>query len=410
MPRKKTDNTDMKNIVILGSTGSIGKKTLEVVRNFPQEFKIVGLSCNSNIGILEQQIKEFQPQVAVVSDEQKYRELKKKVECCKISAGEEGLIELSTLKDADFIIFSTSGIKALIPLLRAIESKKQIALANKELLVIAGKIITQKAKEKGVRIFPIDSEQSAIFQCLEARNGQEIKKIFLTASGGPLNNLKKKELKSVLPQSVLKHPKWEMGKKITVDSATLINKGLELIEAKYLFDIEIEKIEILIHPEVIVHSMVEFIDGSIIAQLGIADMYLPIQYALSYPRRLPFTKSVDFKQVPLLSFKSPDEEKFPSLRLVRKAEKIGGTALVALNAADEIAVQAFLDEQIKFIDIVKIVEEVVDKHQPLDDNDINNIFQADEWGREEALKCLIFKHQIPSTNEAPSTNFQTKTN
>ena len=271
---------------------------------------------------------------------------------------------------------------------RTIENRKQIGLANKELLVAAGKIIIRRAKEKGVQILPIDSEQSAIFQCLEGRNKQEIKRIFLTASGGPLNNLTKEELSSVSPQSVLKHPKWEMGKKITVDSATLMNKGLELIEAKYLFDIEIEKIEILIHPEVLIHSMVEFIDGSIIAQLGIIDMRLPIQYALSYPQRLSLIESVDFRQVSPLSFESPDEEKFPSLRLVRKAEKGGGTTLAVLNAADEVAVGAFLDKQIKFTDITAIIEKVIEKHRPLDDSDINNILRADEWGREEAKKII----------------------
>jgi len=272
----------MKSIAILGSTGSIGKKVLEVVRDFPQKFKIIGLSCNSNIGILEQQIKEFQPRLAVVSNEERYRELKQRVKGCKISTGKEGLIELATFKEADFIVFSMSGIKALIPLLKAIENEKQIGLANKELLVAAGKIVIQRAKQKRVKILPIDSEQSAIFQCLEGRDKQEIKRIFLTASGGPLNNSTKEDLCSVSPQSVLKHPKWEMGEKITVDSATLMNKGLELIETKYFFDIEIERIEILIHPEVLIHSMVEFIDGSIIAQLGIIDMRLPIHLLEEY--------------------------------------------------------------------------------------------------------------------------------
>ncbi|OQX54555.1 MAG: 1-deoxy-D-xylulose-5-phosphate reductoisomerase [Candidatus Omnitrophica bacterium 4484_213] len=378
----------MKNIVILGSTGSIGKKTLEVVRDFPQEFKIIGLSCNSNIGILEEQIKEFQPRLAVVSNEERYRELKQRVKGCKISTGKEGLIELATFKEADFIVFSMSGIKALIPLLKAIENEKQIGLANKELLVAAGKIVIQRAKQKRVKILPIDSEQSAIFQCLEGRNKQEIKRIFLTASGGPLNNLTKEDLWSVSPQSVLKHPKWKMGEKITVDSATLMNKGLELIEAKYFFDVEIERIEILIHPEVLIHSMVEFIDGSIIAQLGIIDMRLPIQYALSCPQRLPFGESLNFSQIPPLSFKSPDEKKFPSLRLVREAEREGGTTLTVLNAADEVAVRAFLDGQIKFTDISGIVEKVIEKHRPLDDSDINNILQADEWARKEARKII----------------------
>ncbi|MCD6093729.1 MAG: 1-deoxy-D-xylulose-5-phosphate reductoisomerase [Candidatus Omnitrophica bacterium] len=379
----------MKSIAILGSTGSIGKKVLEVVRDFPQKFKIIGLSCNSNIGILEQQIKEFQPRLAVVSNEERYRELKQRVKGCKISTGKEGLIELATFKEADFIVFSMSGIKALIPLLKAIENEKQIGLANKELLVAAGKIVIQRAKQKRVKILPIDSEQSAIFQCLEGRDKQEIKRIFLTASGGPLNNSTKEDLCSVSPQSVLKHPKWEMGEKITVDSATLMNKGLELIETKYFFDIEIERIEILIHPEVLIHSMVEFIDGSIIAQLGIIDMRLPIQYALSYPQRLPFGESLDFSQIPPLSFKSPDEKKFPSLRLVREAEREGGTTLTALNAADEVAVRAFLDGQIKFTDISVIVEKVIEKHQPLDDSDINNILQADEWAREEASRLTL---------------------
>jgi len=378
----------MKNIAILGSTGSIGKKTLEVVRGYPQEFKIIGLSCSSNVVILDKQIKEFQPKIAVVGDGQKYKELKQRTNSCKISTGEEGLIELATLKEADFVVFSMSGIRALIPFLKAIESRKQIGLANKELLVAAGKIVVQKAKQNGVKILPIDSEQSAIFQCLEGRNKQEINRIFLTASGGPLNNSAKEDLESISPQSVLRHPKWDMGKKISVDSATLVNKGLEVIEAKYLFDIETKKIEILIHPEVIVHSMVEFIDGSVIAQLGIADMRLPIQYVLSYPKRLPFGRTLNFRQISSLNFKSPDEEKFPSLKLVREAEKKAGTTLAALNAADEVAVQAFLERKIKFTDIIKIIEKVVVRHQPLKDNNIDNILWADKWGREQANVLL----------------------
>ena len=378
----------MKNIAILGSTGSVGKKVLEVVRNFPQKFKIIGLSCNSNIEILKEQIKEFQPQFAVVSDGQKYKELKKRVKDCRIGSEQEGLIELATLKDVNCVIFSMSGIKSLIPLLEAIENRKQIILANKELLVVAGKIITQKTKEKQIKILPIDSEQSAIFQCLEGKKKQEVNKIFLTASGGALNKLTKEKLVAVSPQTVLNHPKWSMGRKITVDSATLINKGLELIETKYLFDIETEKIEILIHPEVIIHSMVEFIDGSVIAQLGITDMRLPIQYALGYPQRLPAESFINFKQISPLSFEPPDEKRFPSLALVREAEKRGGTTLAVLNAADEVAVEAFIKEKIKFTDITEIIEKVINRHSPLDDNKIDNILWADEWGREEARKII----------------------
>ncbi|RKY38676.1 MAG: 1-deoxy-D-xylulose-5-phosphate reductoisomerase [Candidatus Omnitrophota bacterium] len=377
-----------KNIVVLGSTGSVGRKVLEVVREFPEEFRIIGLACGSNIRLLRKQIEEFRPYLVAVSDREKGEELLKEVDECGVKTGEDALIELATLEKADIVVFSMAGIKGLIPLIEAIKQRKQIVLANKELLVVGGEIVICWAKEKGVRILPIDSEQSAIFQCLEMRRQREIRRVFLTASGGPLNRVSKKEMPFASPEQVLSHPKWEMGEKISVDSATLMNKGFEIIESKYLFDIPFHKIQVLIHPEVVVHSMVEFSDGAVIAQLGVPDMRLPIQYALAYPHSLPFNRFLDISHLSSLTFTLPDRDRFPALGLVEEAERKGGTALTALNAADEEAIEAFLKGRIRFTDICRVVEQVITAHHPLDARKIEFVFQADKWAREEARRRL----------------------
>ena len=399
----------MKNIVILGSTGSIGRKTLSVVEDFPVEFNVVGLACRSNVELLAEQTRRFRPEVIAVADKSKFGQLKQLVREAGISsssgaevrilAGEEGLAEMSGYDKAQMVVLAMVGSSGLFPLLSAIEHGKEIALANKETLVMAGELIVRKAEEKGIRILPLDSEHSAIFQCLNVHaNGffppkkkvspqQEVKRIILTGSGGPFITLKSSDLSAATPQQALNHPRWKMGSKISIDSATLMNKGFEVIEARWLFNIDIDRIEIVIHPEAIIHSMVEFIDGSIIAQMAVTDMYLPIQYALSYPRRF-FSKlaSLDFSQLKQFSFSSPDLDRFPCLGLAYQAAKIGGTMPAALNAANEELVGYFLDNKIKFTDIPRIIEKLMASHSARHEVAIGDILEVDKWARQEVRK------------------------
>jgi len=379
----------MKRITILGSTGSIGCHTLEVIRNFADKFEVFGLSTNSNTRILLKQIKNFSPKFVVVRDVVKAKALKEKINHkIRLLSGEEGLIELAEEK-VDLLVMAISGSSALSPLWKAIEKQPAIALANKESLVMAGPLIMKKAKEKNTKIIPVDSEQSAIWQCLEGKDKTTLRKIYLTASGGPLREISKKEFKNVSLKKVLNHPRWKMGKKVTVDSATLMNKGLEIFETMYLFDVDISKIEIVIHPEAIIHSMVEFIDGSILAQLSITDMRIPIQYALSYPKRFAgFLKPLNFFKIKNLSFFKPDLDKFPCLRLAYEAAKLGGTMPVVLNSSNEIAVEAFLKRRINFSQIPKVIERVMLLHKNIVSPELQDIIDAHFWAKEKAEELL----------------------
>ena len=380
----------MLNITILGSTGSIGKQTLDIIRNKKDIFKVSALTSNSNIELLCEQVKEFKPELTVIADKSKYKDLKNFLagEETTILCGEEGLIHAATYEETDLVISAIVGIAGLLPTYAAIKKGKKLALANKETLVTAGNIIMKEAVEKNVKIIPVDSEHSAIFQCIE-KEENEISKIILTASGGPFREKTIDELTRVTIADALKHPNWSMGKKITIDSATMMNKGLEVIEAKWLFDMPRERIEVCIHPQSIIHSMVEYIDGSVIAQLGLPDMRLPIQYAMTYPNR----KKTDFEKLKLseikeLSFYEPDFKKFPCLGLAYDALEYGDSACVVLNAANEIAVKSFLQGLIKFNDIYKLIYSIMEKHNIEAVKTIEDVLLIDKWGREKGEDLL----------------------
>ncbi len=380
----------MKNIAVLGSTGSIGESTLDVIRKFPDDFRVVSLSVNSDINGLYKQIKEFKPFSVCVRDKPAARQLSARINSStKIYCGDDGLEELVKDKRISQVMFALSGSAALLPLVSAIKSNKDIALANKEALVMAGQIIMRLAAKHKVMILPVDSEQSAIWQVLSGRSGESIRSIYLTASGGPFRSKLKKKLSSVSVSEVLRHPRWKMGKKITVDSATLMNKGLELLEAMFLFNLEAAKIKVLIHPEAIIHSMVEFEDGVVLAQLSAPDMRFPIQYALSYPKRLKndFPR-VDFYRLKRLNFEKPDFDKFPCLGLAYQAAKDLGSAPAVLNAANEVSVNSFLEKRIGFLDIAKIVYKVMRRHRRVDNPDLAQVMQIDAWARQEARSII----------------------
>jgi 1-deoxy-D-xylulose-5-phosphate reductoisomerase len=381
----------VKGIVILGSTGSIGQSALEVIRHFPRRFRVIGLSTNSNIDLLYKQIEEFSPLFVCVRDINASVRLKQRLSPSRVKlfTGEEGLEALVKNREAQEILVAISGAGALLPLLKAIENDKQIALANKEALVMAGPIIMNMAKRKKINIIPVDSEQSAIWQCLQGENHLKLKNIYLTASGGPFRKVAQRDLKSISVEKVLKHPKWKMGRKISVDSANLMNKGLELLEAMFLFNMPSDKIKILIHPEAIVHSMVEFIDGIVLAQLAATDMRIPIQYALSYPERLTNSlPCIDFYKLQELHFEKPDFKKFPCLRLAYRVAAQLGTMPAVLNAANEVSVEEFLKSRLKFLSIPKIIEKVLDRHSNKTNPSLGDIQEADAWARREAYKLI----------------------
>jgi 1-deoxy-D-xylulose-5-phosphate reductoisomerase len=377
---------NMKNIAILGSTGSIGTQALEVARNNKDKFNIVALAANTNIYKLLEQIKEFKPKVIAVYDENKAKELKEILPnniSTEICWGMEGLKLIASLEEADILITALIGMIGLIPTLEAIKERKTIALANKETLVTAGNLVMKKAKEKGVNIIPVDSEHSAIFQCLNGENNKSIEKLILTASGGPFRNRKKEELLTVTKNEALKHPNWSMGRKISIDSATLMNKGLEVIEAKWLFDVDVEDIEVLVHPQSIIHSMVQFKDSSVVAQLGNPDMKLPIQYALSYPDRIHSDfERLDLAKISSLTFEKPDMDTFPCLELAYESLKNGGTYPTVLNAANEVLVSEFLNDNIKFYDIPLYIEKALEKHSSVKNPTLEEILYIDNWSRQ----------------------------
>lgn len=378
-----------RRISILGSTGSIGTQTLDVARNLGIE--VLGLSANSSIELLEKQIREFQPRAVSVGNEELAQDLTKRIHGMDVDIyyGLEGLNKIASMEEVDTVVTSVVGVAGLIPTMEAIGKGKNIALANKETLVAGGQIVMAEAQKQGVEILPVDSEHSAIFQSLMGNNKKNISKILLTASGGPFRGMKKEELKSVILEQALKHPNWSMGSKITIDSATMMNKGLEVIEAKWLFGVEAEQIEVLVHPQSIIHSAVEYIDGSVIAQLGSPDMRIPIQFALTYPERSAnsFSK-LDLFKTSNLTFEKPDYEAFPCLRLAFEALGIGGTVPVVLNAANEIAVSLFLGRKIGFSDIPRIIEAVMGRHTVNIMPSLDDIIEVDNWAREETRRQL----------------------
>ena len=374
-------------IAILGSTGSIGLNTLKVVDQNPHRFQVVALSANNNFKLLETQIRKYKPSHVAVGKEGLVYFKKTAIKGIKYYPVED-CRELVTLKDVDLIVLAMSGTGALMPFLEAVRAGKTVAPANKEALVIAGDLIMNEARKHKARIIPIDSEQSAIFQCLE---GQKSKPVFvhLTASGGPLREVPIKDFKRMTPREILRHPRWKMGAKITVDSATMMNKGFEIIEAKHLFNLSYNQIEVLVHPEAIIHSMVEFADGSLLAQLGITDMRLPIQYALTYPERLPSgLNRLSLTEVKSLNFHKPDLIRFPSLALAFDAARLSGSLPAVLNAADEVAVESFLSSKIDFVDIYKVVERVFLRHKIDKNPSLEAVLQADQWARQEARNIL----------------------
>ena len=380
----------MKNISILGCTGSIGVNTLDVARRFPDRFRVLALSCGANVDLLEAQAREFNPKVVTVRDKKDASTIKKRLgNGVRVLHGVEGLVEAASLHGVDMVVSSIVGAAGLIPTMAAIESGKDIALANKETLVCAGSLVMDAVKRHGVKLLPVDSEHSAIFQSLKGHRKVDLVRLTLTASGGPFQEYSAEKLKTVKPADALKHPNWEMGKKITIDSATLMNKGLEVIEAKWLFDVELDRISVLVHPQSIIHSMVEFIDGSVIAQLGVPDMRGPISYALGYPGRLQKNiPGLDLAKVARLTFKAPDQQKFPCLSLAFDALRAGGTMPAVLNAANEVAVQAFLDEKIGFTDIPAMIRKVMDLHSPWEPKSVDDIVSADRWARIAAIKLI----------------------
>ena len=374
-----------KNVLILGSTGSIGINTLKVVKRFPQQFKVIGITAYNNFKVLEKQVQEFSPKYVAASSLGIDYLRKRSSSKIKLFDVKTDLAEIAALDDVDIVVIGISGSAALKPFLSAVRNGKTVAPANKEALVIAGDMIMAEARKHKATIIPIDSEQSAIFQCLEGHDRRDIKKVYLTASGGPLWNVKPEKFDKLSVTQVLNHPRWKMGKRITVDSATLMNKGFEVIEAKRLFDLKVEQIQVVIHPEAIIHSMVGFKDGSIIAQLGVTDMRLPIQYALTYPNRMDAgLRDLDFFAVKNLTFGKPDLKKFPALALAIEAAQKGGTVPSVLNAADECAVNAFLDGRLSFTGIYNVVAKVVSRHRVKADASLNDILAADAWARDEA--------------------------
>ncbi|MGB9660476.1 MAG: 1-deoxy-D-xylulose-5-phosphate reductoisomerase [Moorellaceae bacterium] len=378
-----------KNIVILGSTGSIGRQALEVIDRCRERLQVVALAAASNSALLEEQVRRYRPRVAVILDRGKQGELRERLQGLKVEvlAGEEGLVAASTLPEADLVLAAMVGIKSLPAVLAAIEAGKTLALANKEVLVTAGELVMERARTKGVKILPVDSEHSAVFQCL--RPGERIKKVILTASGGPLRQWPLENMDQVTPEMALAHPNWKMGPRITVDSATLMNKGFEVIEAKHLFQLEYENIEVLIHPQSTVHAIVTYTDGSSLAQLSLPDMRLPIQYALSWPERWDAAgNDLDLAALGSLTFERPDRQRFPCFRLALEAGRLGGTFPAVLNAADEVAVDLFLRRKIKFSDIPRIVGEVLARHISLPGSTLEDILAADDWARREALSLV----------------------
>jgi 1-deoxy-D-xylulose-5-phosphate reductoisomerase len=378
----------MKRLAILGSTGSIGQSALAVVAEHPQEFRVVGLAAGKNVGVLAEQIRAVRPDRVSVQDEAVARDLKESLAghpSVEILAGPEGAVSVAAAPEADLVVSAMVGAVGLEPTLAAVEAGKTLALANKETLVAAGPLVMSAVAARGAVLIPVDSEHSAIFQALEGQRREEVRRLWLTASGGPFRAWPKEKLATATPAQALKHPNWDMGAKITIDSATMMNKALEVIEASVLFGLPVSQIEVCIHPQSIIHSLVEFVDGSVLAQLGWPDMRLPIAYALTYPRRLPMnSEPLDLGKVAQLTFERPDFERFPALRLGYQAAEIGGTMPAVLNAANEVAVAAFLNGLLPFPGITRVVEETMAAHTPGPLKNLAQVLAVNNWAREHA--------------------------
>jgi 1-deoxy-D-xylulose-5-phosphate reductoisomerase len=381
----------MKSIVILGSTGSVGVSTLDLVRSFPDKFRVRALAAGRNLKLLAAQVKEFAPDAVSVREEQGVAELRRLLGRSKteILWGESGAAALAAADGADIVLAAIVGGAGLVPTLAAVQAGKEVALANKEALVMAGEIFVREAKKRAVRLLPVDSEHSAIFQCLQGNRSEDVEQIILTASGGPFLRASLKSLSRVTVQQALKHPNWKMGPKITVDSATMMNKGLELVEARWLFDMQPPRVDIVIHPQSVVHSMVRYQDGSIIAQLGIPDMRIPIAYALSYPLRLKADwRALELTELGELTFLPVEKKRYPALQLAYDALAAGGTMPAVLNAANEVAVAAFLDKRLGFREIHRIIAKTMEAHAIVHPGDVREILEVDRWAREHAARLV----------------------
>jgi 1-deoxy-D-xylulose-5-phosphate reductoisomerase len=381
----------MKKVVLLGSTGSIGTSTVKVAEDLPEEIRLIGLAAGGNATLLLEQARRHQPAVISINDPARARELQNALgQKCEVTHGSEGLLKLATLPAADIVLIAIVGTAGLQPALAAIRAGKDIAVASKEILVMAGEIVMQEARKHGVRVLAVDSEHSAIFQCLEGKPAASVRKLWLTASGGPFRDRRqwpREKFPEITVERALKHPSWVMGRKITIDSATLFNKGLEMIEARWLFDIEMGRVGVVVHPQSIVHSMVEFVDGSLLAQMSTPDMCLPIQYALTHPARAASERvQTCFPKIGSLTFEEPDLARFPAVDLARKAGEIGGTLPAVLNAANEVAVEAFVNRKINFPQITETVRRVMAAHQVVAHPRLEQILEADAWARSEATK------------------------
>ncbi|WP_294151325.1 1-deoxy-D-xylulose-5-phosphate reductoisomerase [uncultured Selenomonas sp.] len=383
----------MKNLAILGSTGSIGTQTLDVVRSHPELFHVSVLAANRSDELFAKQVEEFRPELAVLADEAAYTRLKEhlagKCEGTQLAGGRQSFIDAAAVDDVDIVVTSMMGFAGLEPTMKALDARKDIALANKETLVVAGELVTRRAKEQGVKILPVDSEHCAFFQCLQGERLDKIEKLLLTCSGGPFRGKQRADLEGATVDQVLAHPTWNMGKKITVDSASLVNKGLEVIEAKWLYGVRYDQIQVVVHPQSIVHSMVQFVDGAVIAQLGAPDMKLPIQYALTYPERQPSRfPRLDFWQMQNLTFEKPDTNTFKGLAFAYEAGRMGGTMPCTFNAANEVAVAAFLAGRIHFLDIYDIIEQTMMKRECTLAPTLEELFEEDRWARDYASSLL----------------------
>ncbi len=382
---------DKRNLSVLGSTGSIGVNTLNVIAANPEKFAVRYLTAGHNAALLTEQTRRFHPQAIAIADEAQYTFLKQNLADCKVEilAGKSGVLEIAARADVDLVVNAIVGMAGLEPTYRALNAGRNVALSNKESLVMAGEIIMNLVTERGLNLFPIDSEHSAIWQCLAGENCSSVKRIILTGSGGPFRTRPLADFSRITPAEALRHPTWNMGRKITIDSATLMNKGLEVIEACWLFDVQPEQISVLIHPQSIIHSMVEFQDGSVKAQLGLPDMRLPIQYALGYPERLPVTwESVDWPTVAQLTFEAPDFAKFPALRIAFEALRRGGTAPAIMNVVNELAVYAFLEERIGFSAIAELIEKALTELPVIDEPQLADILNVEPQAREFIARAL----------------------
>ncbi|BCU82072.1 1-deoxy-D-xylulose 5-phosphate reductoisomerase 1 [Polycladomyces abyssicola] len=373
----------MRHLAILGSTGSIGTNTLAVAAEHPDQFEVVALAAGTNVEEMVRQVNRFRPRLVSMATKEAAEAVRSRVDAgVKVMWGDEGVLSVATHPDADYVVSALVGSRGLRPTLAAIEAGKAIGLANKETLVTAGHIVKKAAERAGVTIYPIDSEHSAIFQCLNGERHKDVHRIILTASGGAFRDWTREQLAEATPEAALKHPNWSMGAKVTIDSATMMNKGLEVIEAHWLFDLPYDRIEVVIHPESIIHSMVEFVDGAVMAQLGTPDMRVPIQYALTYPKRLSLsTKRLDWIELGSLHFRRADFDRYPCLRMAYEAGRIGGTMPTVLNAANEVAVERFLAREISFLEMEKVIERVMERHQPITEPSLEAIDEADRWAR-----------------------------